>query len=190
MSFFKGYHFGLAKKTWEYKLKNFSSNCMKPDAWAAVGTPQRRAVISNVCEFLREAEKIANVHKDLKDQIINHVTIGKIFEVLPPKIIEKILDLGTGPDTKVDVKFQNIRTVLDKQLLHLQEYNLYQDGIKKSASSHNAFCPTGRGDGGRRYTPQNPPNKNPPNQGTPYKNPKNGKKQVRMPPVFFDGKEC
>ena len=111
-------HFGLVKKTWEHKLKNFSSNCKKPDAWAAVGTPQRRAVISNVCEFLREAEKIANVHRDLKDQIINHVTIGKIFEVLPPKIIEKIFDLVTGPHTKVVVTIQNIKTVLDKQLLH------------------------------------------------------------------------
>ena len=139
---------------------------MKPDAWAAVGTPQRRAVISNVCEFLREAEKIANVHKDLKDQIINHVTIGKIFEVLPPKIIEKILDLGTGPDTKVDVTFQNIKTVLDKQLLHSQQYNLYQDGIKKSASSYNAFRPTGRGNGGKQYTYE-PPSRNPPNQGPP-----------------------
>ena len=92
-------------------------------------------------------------------------TFSKFFQ---PKIIEKILELGTGPDTKLDVKFQNIKTVLDKQLLHSQQYNLYQDGIKKSASSHNAFRPTERGNGGKQYTYMNLPAETP---------------QIKVPPI-------
>ena len=110
------------------------------------------AVISNVCE------KIANAHNDLKHEIINHVTIEKLFEVLPPNIIEKILELGTGPDTKLDVKFQNIKTVLDKQLLNSQEYNLYSDGIRASASSYNFIHQAGRA--GTQYRKNNYPKKN------------------------------
>ena len=33
-------HLSLAKKTWEYKLKQFSKCCNRPNDWAAVGTPQ------------------------------------------------------------------------------------------------------------------------------------------------------
>ena len=48
-------HYGVAKKTWESKVKNFLLKCKKPRDWNAKGTSGRQAVIAKTCEFLREA---------------------------------------------------------------------------------------------------------------------------------------
>ena len=55
--------FGLAKKTWDHKLKEFVKTVNRPQDWIAHGTITRAKVIGQACEFLREAEKLLMIIK-------------------------------------------------------------------------------------------------------------------------------
>ena len=131
-------HYGLAKKTWDHKLKEFVKTCKRPQDWVAHGTKARAAILCTTIEFIREAEKLAKDHKDLQSTIISHATNEKFFEVIPKELIEKIQELGDGPGTKEDKRFQNIKTILNKQ--HQLAIELYQfsDAMQLNTTSFNA----------------------------------------------------
>ena len=74
-------HYGLARKTWNAKVKMFLEVCKKPTDWVARGTKARRTVLTKTCDFIRAAEKLSKDHTDLKGTIISHATNEKIFEV-------------------------------------------------------------------------------------------------------------
>ena len=138
-------HFGLAKKTWENKLKEFVKDCQKPLHWLAYGTNDRLTVIGSTCQFLREAEKLAKDHDDLKNTIISHTTIDEIFKVIPQAMVEKVLELGTGPGTKEEVKFKNIKTILDKQHQLAIESTLHEEALKDNSTKLNAVLHNAEG---------------------------------------------
>ena len=72
-------YYGLAKKTWDARVKKFLADCRNPQAWSALGTEGRKTVLNRACQFLREAEKLATDHPDIKDTIISFATNEKIF---------------------------------------------------------------------------------------------------------------
>ena len=122
-------HYGLAKKTWDARVKKFLTECKHPQAWVAHGTEQRSNILNTACQFLREAEKLSSDHPDIQNTIISHATNEKIFEVIPKELIEKIQELGDGPGTKEEKMFKNIKTILNKQHQLAIELTLYPDAM-------------------------------------------------------------
>ena len=128
-------HFGLAQKTWEFKVKDFVNKCKKPDIWRTVGTRSRQVLIGRTCEFIREAEKLSKSHPSLKSTIISHSTIGTIFSIIPETVRHKVIDLGTGPTTTVEIK-----SVLEKLHNQATEKTLYAEQVQERCCQPQYCC--------------------------------------------------
>ena len=135
-------HFGLAKTTWKFKLNEFLMKNNNPPAWSSHGK-ERVLIIASVLEFIREAEKIAVDHKDLKKTIISDETTARLFEIIPENLIEKIQEKGDGPDTEEEVRFQNMKKVLEHQHKLAQERIQFTPNLKVNQASFNAMPDTG-----------------------------------------------
>ena len=131
-------HFGLAKTTWKFKLNDFIEKNKNPTAWKSHGK-ERVLIIASILEFIREAEKIASDHKDLKKIIISDETTARLFEIIPENLIEKIQEKGDGPDTEEEVRFSNIKKVLEIQHKLAQERIQFKDNLKVNHASFNAI---------------------------------------------------
>ena len=133
-------HFGLAKKTWEAKVNEFIKVCNKPQDWIAVGTDARTSVIGKACEFIREAEKLAVDHPDLKDTIIGHETVGKLLEVIPPELKLEVQKLGrNGPSVTNAIRFSNIKSVLEEHYTYAKEDKLFDRNLQANAAINSSI---------------------------------------------------
>ena len=82
-------HFGFATSNWKSKLNKFIEKNKNPKLWQ-LGTQERMEVIGRTLEFMREAEKLVADHPDLKKTIISESTNGKLYQILPERLIEWI----------------------------------------------------------------------------------------------------
>ena len=131
-------HYGLARRTWDCKLRDFLKLVDKPQVWTSVGSRERLRLLTKFQEFIREAEKLASDHPDMKSTIISHETVAKFIKVVPIELTAKAQELGDGPKTKDDKRFQNFKIVLEKELSYAVELSQFKESVQANTSSFNA----------------------------------------------------
>ena len=76
-------HFTFTNQIWEKARNDFWNKCNNPKDWAVIGSLERRLAISRTCDFLREAEILANKFKALEVDIYSKTTIDVLTRVIP-----------------------------------------------------------------------------------------------------------
>ena len=130
------------KRLGETRLKSFLDNCKKPQAWLSIGSEDRNEVINLTCEFLREAEKLAEEFTELDHAVYNDPTVDPVLSVLPLKLIDKIMkmDKATRDSPKALLKLFK-ETVEEESKAALNE-TAFRTAIKESSASYNTCVNT------------------------------------------------
>ena len=85
--------FGHPHLTWDVKVEKFRKECDKPSIWTDLSHPQRPTIIAMSLEFIREANKLAEEHKELENTIYSQQTLKAIMSVLPPSMVLKLAEI-------------------------------------------------------------------------------------------------
>ena len=128
--------FGQAELIWSEKLEKFSKKCNDAKLWKK-GEYSRVTVISNICEFLREADKLVVDHPELEQHIYVAATVKKVISVLPPEM--QVDYLKTCSKIQVKEQLEEIRIFLQKEHILSRKLVEYKEEIGQAQANFGSL---------------------------------------------------